>query len=73
MRGGSETFRFTLAWPYFTPLIHHPVAIDNSDTLVQNIMGASFFMVLNQGILGLLSVLQVFPLDIPLYRCRKYQ
>mmetsp|Transcript_42117 Transcript_42117/g.112336 ORF Transcript_42117/g.112336 Transcript_42117/m.112336 type:complete len:674 (-) Transcript_42117:257-2278(-) len=42
-------------------------SIDNSDTLVQNIMGASFFMVLNQGILGLLSVLQVFPLDIPLF------
>jgi len=42
-------------------------SIDNGDTLVQNIMGASFFMVLNQGILGLLSVLQVFPLDIPLF------
>ena len=40
---------------------------DELEYKVQNITGASFFMVLNQGILGMLSVLQVFPLDIPLF------
>ena len=33
-------------------------SMDEDATLVQNLMGSGFFMVLNQGILGLLGVLQ---------------
>lgn len=40
----------------------------NDDTnLVQNGMGSTFFMVFNQGVSGLLGVLQVFPLEVPLF------
>lgn len=38
---------------------------DEESSRAQNLMGASFFTVLNQGMLGLLGVIQTFPLEIP--------
>lgn len=41
--------------------------LGSSQADVQNKMGAAFFIVINQCILGLFSVIQVFPLELPIF------
>jgi len=46
--------------------------LGNTQTDVQNKMGAAFFLVINQCFSGMLGVLQVFPLEKPIFY-REYQ
>lgn len=38
-----------------------------TQTGIQNIIGAIFFLIINQSIIGVLGVLQVFPLELPVF------